>query len=337
MRSGWRFWAAQAAALLAMLAFAGAMSASRFSPTALMFVAPGAILLGAHWLAAKWLGAAQASQEVFRNALVSAVLFAGGVGLLMGMGSYFLEPDKHMTAVGGLAAAAFCWLITAIVIAVPLAAYYALFLAFRETWRFFFPRSATRGRLNEGGVLLAALASLAALSLEGVPGGYDFSREDEASASLFIAAPPAAVWAAIGKASSPDLPLPFWLETLPRPVGVIDEGDALGSRRIVHFKGREGEGDLVLEVASRAEDSITWAVAVDTTPLAGWARGRSVAFRVEAAPGGTHLAVTARYERLLAPAWFFKPYMRAVIGSAMQVLAQDKRDRALAIAAKGRS
>ena len=318
------------AASLAM-AFAWQMFNSPHAKTGLLFAAPGAVLLGAHFLAdAALAGGNLSARRIFGRTVLDAVLATGGIFIF----ALFLPVPARADGnevVAMLAMLSMCIVFTAIVVAIPVAAIYLLF----RLWRHFFPRKpADHARLNEAGLVLLALAALAALSMEAVPGGYDFAREDEARATIEVAAPPEAVRAAIAKASSPDLHMPPLLQFLPKITGVVDEGDAIGARRIVHFKGREGEGELVLTVATRTPETMTWTVTSDSTPMGQWAALRSVSYHVVATGAGANLEVTGRYRRLLAPAWFFKPYMRAAIGSGMQVLAQDKHDRALAIAGR---
>ena len=330
------------AAILA-IAFAARIVASPYVATGLMFVAPGIVLLAAH---AAFDFAMSRGRLSSRRVLARAATTAGACIAVVFAAMVILPLPGAAANVSnitdGIGVFLFCVIVAAIVIGVPLFGLYLLVLlvwaiaaAIRRT---FFkrqpPPGGGTGVVREGGILLLAGIALAALSVEGLDGTFDFGREDDVAAQVFIAAPPAAVWAAIGKASAPGLPLPAWLQPFPATVSVSDGGDAPGSRRTVHFKGREGEGDLVLTAMPRAGDAQTWTVTLDSTPLANWAQGRSVTYRVAPDAGGARLEVTARYRRLLAPAWFFKPYMRAVIGSAMQVLAQDKHDRALAIAAR---
>ncbi len=186
------------------------------------------------------------------------------------------------------------------------------------------------GRLNDASVLVVAGLAVGAASLEGVSAALTFPERDTVASTVEIGAPQEAVWAAIGKASSTALELPTLLRLIPRPTHVQDGGAALGSRRVVHFKGREGEGDLVLEVTSRSGQSITWTAVSDSTPMRGWAKPRTVTYTVAAAPerDGSRLTVSAVYDRKLAPAWFFRPNMQMTSTEVVDVLARDKKERA---------
>ena len=101
--------------------------------------------------------------------------------------------------------------------------------------------------------------------------------------------------------------MPFWLVPLPHAVAVINEGGEIGSRRIVLLRGREGEGDLTLQVSARGPHAVTWTIVANTTPLANWAARQDITYLILPVPGGTQLTVTARYRRLLAPAMVFGP------------------------------
>ena len=166
-------------------------------------------------------------------------------------------------------------------------------------------------------------------SLEGISGALSFSVQDRASSTLSVAAPPTRVWQEIGKATLPSFPLPILLKSIPQPVAVpIDEGASLGARRVVRFRGREGEGDLVLKVVRRTSEEVVFAAVSNTAPIAKWVNQRAITFRVEAAGIGSQLTVSSDYDRLLSPAWFFRPYVRLASYLAVDVLARDTKARA---------
>ena len=119
------------------------------------------------------------------------------------------------------------------------------------------------------------------------------------------------------------------LKSIPQPVAVtVDEGAALGARRVVRFRGREGEGDLVLQVSRRTETEAVFQAVSDTSPVANWVRHKSLTFRVEPSGAGSRLTVVSDYDRLLSPAWFFRPYIRLASYLAVDVLARDTKQRA---------
>jgi len=187
------------------------------------------------------------------------------------------------------------------------------------------PKGPGETRLFDASVVSIALLAIGSASLEGLGPALTFATRDDASVTMVVAASPARVWQEVGKATSPSFPLPRMLRTIPQPVAVlVDEGASLGARRIIHFKGREGEGDLVLKVVRRTD---TEAVS-DASPIAMWVRQRSLTFRVEPAGAESRLTVASDYDRLLSPAWFFRPYIRVAAYLAVDVLARDTKERA---------
>jgi hypothetical protein len=109
---------------------------------------------------------------------------------------------------------------------------------------------------------------------------------------------------------------------------LVDEGADLGSRRIVRFAGREGEGDLTLQVVRRSEEEAVFQAVSDTSPIAHWVRQKELTFRIEPVGRGSRLTVSLHYDRRLSPAWFFGPYIRLAAFMAVDVLARDTAERA---------
>src|SRR5215471_18099151 len=191
------------------------------------------------------------------------------------------------------------------------------------------PTGPGESRLFDASVVAIAFLAIGFASLEGLGPALTFATRDGASVTVVVAASPARVWQEVGKATSPRFPLPMLLRTIPQPVAVLtDEGASLGARRIVHFKGREGEGDLVLKVVRRTDTDAVFEAVSDASPIAMWVRQRSLTFRVEPAGAQSRLTVTSDYDRLLSPAWFFRPYVRLASYLAVDVLARDTKERA---------
>jgi hypothetical protein len=191
------------------------------------------------------------------------------------------------------------------------------------------PKGPGDSRLFDASVASLALLAIGSASLEGLGPALTFATRDGASVTVDVAASPARVWQEVGKATSPRFPLPTMLRTIPHPVAVlVDEGASLGAGRIVHFKGREGEGDLVLKVVRRTEREAVFEAVSDASPIAMWVRHRSLTFRVEPAGAESRLTVASDYDRLLSPAWFFRPYVRIASSLAVGVLARDTKERA---------
>jgi len=184
-------------------------------------------------------------------------------------------------------------------------------------------------KLNEVASIMLVGGFLLASSLEGVSGAYSFNASSTASSSKIISATEAQVWQTLNTATQPDFPIPSFITVFPRPVDVVvDEGTALGAKRVVKFKGREGEGLLSLEVTKRSATSALFTVQSDTSPIAQWVAHQSIEYRVEPAGPNTKLTVSIQYERKLAPAWFFNPFMNGATTMAMNVLASDVKSRA---------
>ena len=170
---------------------------------------------------------------------------------------------------------------------------------------------------------------LLAASAEGVKGAYSFNSLSTSSATQLINASEKQVWQSLGTATQPDVPLPLLIAAFPQPVAVVvDEGVALNAKRVVKIKGREGEGYLTLRVVERTDHSAKFQVLSDTSPIADWVTHRTLEYRVEESGGATKLIVTLEYDRLLAPAWFFKPLMDGAAHLGMDVLARDVKNRA---------
>jgi hypothetical protein len=191
------------------------------------------------------------------------------------------------------------------------------------------PKGPGESRLFDASIVSIALLAIGSASLEGLGPALTFATHDGASVTKAVAASPARVWQEVGKATSPSFPLPTMLRTIPQPVAVlVDEGASLGARRIVHFKGREGEGDLVLKLVRRTDTEAVFEAVSDASPIAMWVRHRSLTFRVEPAGAESRLTVASDYDRLLSPAWFFRPYIRVAAYLAVDVLARDTKERA---------
>lgn len=319
------------------LVYAWLLSGTAFKTTALQFVSPFAVVLLTHlaWLAT-FEGltpgfALTAMRRAFATVIVigaSTVLFAALAPMPSDAAS---QPNSIVhTILVTIACLAVIALVMAAVAAILLAIAYAGYKLFKSI-------RSRRGRLGDAGetrlydfaFAAAAVLSIGAASLEGVAGVIPMFSADLASTTVAVAASPAEVWKQVAKATSPDFPLPIMLQSIPRPIKVlVDEGAALGARRIVRFQGREGEGDLVLQVAKRSEDEALFQAKSDSSPIANWVRQNALTFRVDPSLEGSRLTVSLKYDRLLSPGWFFGPYIRTAAFLAVNVLARDTKLRA---------
>ena len=246
---------------LAALVYAAIVHETTLKTSAVQFVGPLVIVLLSHlaWLARRHELRPGFSMMLLRRSLHTAV----GLLVLVTLAAVYLPmpasaqrgPGTDM--IGPLLTILFCLFVVALVVAVlagvvyflgrVASALYAFMTARRdkgpgETWLF------------DVATTTAVLATLVVASLEGITRTLAFAAADDASVTLAVAAPPERVWREVGKATSPEFPLPIMLKSIPQPVAVmVDEGAQLGARRIVRFAGRQGQGDLVLQVVRRTE------------------------------------------------------------------------------------
>jgi hypothetical protein len=322
------------------LGYAWGMSGTRFVTTGIQFVSPLALILLVHivWLHASGQAGAGYARRVYGATFLTSVGIAAGTALFAVFAPLPATASTVSETLGTVVAVIACLAVLALVVlaaaAVVAGIGYGFHLLFRgvrsllQRWSGRPPGSGPT-RLQDAGSLALVLAIIGIASLEGLPGAFSFLVADQASSTLDVAAPPARVWQEVGKATSPAFPLPVMLKSVPQPIAVlVDEGAALGARRIVRFRGREGQGDLTLRVSRRTETEAVFHALSDTSPIAGWVRHKSLTFRVEPSGAGTRLTVVSDYDRLLSPAWFFRPYIRLASYLAVNVLARDTQRRA---------
>jgi hypothetical protein len=318
------------------LSYAWIISETGYAVTGLQFVSPLAVIIVLHlaWLAFSQGLAPGFALVALRRAVITAIVIAV-VTLIAAV--YAPMPtsansDSTIENVANtLAMVLFCMLVIAIVVGVVSMVTYALALVVRAIYRAVRgPKGPTDTRLFDVATLALTLAFIGGSSLEGITPALTYWSTDTARTSVLIAAPVDRVWQHIGKATSPAFPLPVMLHSIPRPIAIVtDEGAALGARRVVRFQGREGEGDLSLQVIRRTETDAVFQVQSDESPIAMWVRHKDITFHVERlTETTTRLTVALSYERLLSPAWFFRPYMHVAAALAMGVLARDTKARA---------
>jgi hypothetical protein len=318
------------------LSYAWVISETRYAVTGLQFVSPLAVILLLHlgWLAFSQGLAPGFALVAMRRAVMTAIVIAV-VTLIAAV--YAPMPtsansDSTIANVANtVAMVLFCMLVIALVFGAVGMVTYAIALVARAIYRAVRgPKGPTDTRLFDVATLALTLAFIGGSSLEGITPALTYWSSDVARSSVVVAAPVDRVWQHIGKATSPDFPLPVMLHSIPRPVAVVtDEGAALGARRVVRFRGREGEGDLSLRVVQRTDSIAIFEVKSDESPIAYWVRHKDITFRVErVSDTTTRLTVALSYERLLSPAWFFRPYMHVAASLAMGVLARDTKARA---------
>ena len=315
------------------LLYAWIISQTRYFTTSVQFVSPLAVILIVHLA---WFGLTNRLTPGYaRSAIGRTAGSAIGIMLCTLLAAAFAPMpaeaagEWYTPILGPLA----CLAVLALVVAVVGGG--ALVIIYVFTWlkklilQWLGRRPGGGTHLHDAGAVALALIAIGAASLEGLSPALSFAVADGASRTFTVAAPPARVWQEVAKATSPAFPLPLMLKSIPQPVAVlVDTGADLGSRRVVRFKGREGEGDLVLEVVRRTPEEAVFEARSDTSPIAQWIRQRALTFRVEPADTGSRLTVSSTYDRLLSPAWFFRPYVRLAAFLAVDVLARDTKARA---------
>ena len=319
------------------LVYANFIRTKSYVTTGVQFVSPLAVIMVVHlvWLAARQRLVPGYSADVFRQALgtalgVAALTLLAAIEAPMPAAAGSVM-DGVGNILGGIVWFLGCLLVLVIVVGVPALVIYLAGWGVLKLYQRLRggPPGPPTTRVYDFGAVAVALFAIGTASLEGVPGAFSFAPADRAAASHFVAATPEQVWRQVARATSPAFPIPLMLQSIPRPVAIVlDEGAALGARRVVHFAGREGGGDLALQVVRRTATEAVFEVRSDGSPIAHWVRHKALTFRVEPAAGGTRLTVSLDYERLLAPAWFFRPYVRAAAWLAVDVLARDTKGRA---------
>jgi len=313
------------------LGYAWMVSRTAYMTTSVEFVSPLAIIVLVHlaWIGVRGQLVPGFAGVVFGRSLATTAGIAATAILLAIFAPMPAEADAELgPTLGVIFVVLACLAVVAFVLFVAAAIMFVIvrFILIRiAKWR-----ASRKGdtRLHDFGCVAIALLIIGAASLEGLTQAFSFAPRDSASTTVAVAVPPARVWLEVGHATSPDFPLPAMLRIIPRPVSVIDEGGALGARRIVRFQGRQGKGDLVLQVARRTALETVFVAVSDTTPIAKWVRQHALTFRVEPLGAGSSLTVSLDYDRLLAPAWFFRPFIHVASFLAVDVLARDTKERA---------
>jgi hypothetical protein len=319
------------------LVYAWLISGTHYVTSGLQFVSPLAVVLLAHlaWLAVRRelrMGFAMVAFGRMLATAICIVLFTAVCAVYAPIPVGAANSDDVER--GGLGAVVLlfgCLAVLALVVLAAALAIYGIALGVKYVYRMIRgpPDGPGESRLFDASVASLALLTIGSASLEGLRPTLTFATHGSASVTMVVAASPARVWQEVGKATSPRFPLPTMLRTIPQPVAVVvDEGASLGARRIVGFKGREGEGDLVLKVVRRTEREAVFEAVSDASPIAMWVHHRSLTFRVEPTGAESRLTVASDYDRLLSLAWFFGPYIRAAAYLAVDVLARDTKERA---------
>lgn len=179
---------------------------------------------------------------------------------------------------------------------------------------------------NRRQALSIVVLPLTLLSLEGTNDRLSFDRDETVTVRRIVAASPSDVEAALGGPMRfrTDLPA-FFKIGFPRPVEARGRGLSVGDPRFVRFAGGEGSpGDLVLLVAERRADGVTFGAIKDGSKVAHWLEWQQATVSWQSVDE-THTAVvwTLRYRRGLDPAWYFGPLERYAVRLAAGYLVDN--------------
>ncbi len=324
-------WPAHALAMCFSMTYAWGISKTAHVQTSLQFISPLLVIGLVHFL---WVLATRGRQPgyartVIDRALMSSLLLALLVPAVMAVAPM---PSAASSADGylyGFLVTLFCLVVLANTLAAVAFAFYLAARLLDFVVKAIGKLASDKNHLKDLSILATVFTLVAIASLEGISGLYRFAGAGQATASVAISAPPERVWAAMQTATTPEFPLPGILQAFPQPVAVrVDEGTELGAKRVVVFAGREGQGELHLEVVKREGLRSVFETISDSTPMANWIAITSITYEVVPRDQGSLLRVTLDYERLLAPSLIFKPMMALAGTLSMGVLAEDTKARA---------
>ncbi len=166
-------------------------------------------------------------------------------------------------------------------------------------------RAKERKKLNSCivGVLLVC-------SLEGVVDALSFERAESVTVECEVELPIEEARELLIQGPQFDLDeIPaFFRLGFPLPQSV--EGRA--GEKVIHFAGGEGEpGDLVLRVEEQEGDMIKYTCVRDESHIAHWLDWKTITWSLrEEGDNGCVVQIEMKYDRLLDPAWYFKPLER---------------------------
>ena len=324
-------WPAHALAILLSMSYAWGISKTAYVQSSLQFVSPLLIIASVHLL---WLLATRGrhpgyARTVIYRTLISSVALGLLVPAIMAVAPMPSAASSEGINLYGFLVAIFCLAVLAMTLAAVALIVYLLARTLEFIAKAIMKRLSDKNRLNDVSVLATIFTLVTLASLEGTSGFYRFAGTGQATASVMIDAPPQRVWAVMQTATAAEFPLPGILQAFPQPVAVrVDEGTGFGAKRVVVFAGREGRGELHLEVVNQEGLRSVFRTVSDSTPMAQWIAINSISYEVLPDVRGSRLNVTLDYERLLAPWLIFSPMMTLAGKLSMGVLAEDTKARA---------
>ena len=158
------------------------------------------------------------------------------------------------------------------------------------------------------------LGTMALMSFEGASEWLSFDREETVTVEHVVNYTPEQARKMLASGPSFDEgDLPLFLQLgFPKPASIDGEGLAVGSQWVIHMAGGEGKpGDLTVQVVKNDSEGIRLECVSDKSHIAHWMDWKSVSWKIESAGNGqSRISMTMEYDRLLDPAWYFKPIER---------------------------
>jgi len=150
-------------------------------------------------------------------------------------------------------------------------------------------------------------------SLEGVTEQLSFDRDETITIQTTLTLTPNQVLAKLNQGPNfENTTLPLFLSLgFPTPQSI--QGDSLdqGSEWTIAFNGKSEQLDaLRVRVEESTANRVRFLIIEDESEIGKWMRWREVIWDLANAQNGTQLTMTVRYDRLLDPAWYFKPLER---------------------------
>jgi hypothetical protein len=183
-------------------------------------------------------------------------------------------------------------------------------------------------RKRKSAATLSCIILLLPFTLEGTTPQLSFNRAQSVMVSRIINAPASEVAAALAQSPTISTPLPRFLRIgFPHPLASTGSGLIVGSPRVIHFAGAEGDppGDLTMRVTESdlqpASGRIRFETVSDSSKLTQWLRWQSSDVSWHSIDS-THTAVTWRigFDRQLDPSWYFAPWEQFAVHQAADYL-----------------
>lgn len=163
------------------------------------------------------------------------------------------------------------------------------------------------------------------LSLDGV-GNIGSGRLTEVTRTALIDFSPDEIRANIINHQYPEMGRSKFLSLFPRPVSVEASSFEVGARHVAHMEYRRWglsnlnvhRGTTVLEFIENTPSHLRAEFIHDDSYLSHYMRLRNWELTTEEIrPGKTEVTLTIRYERKLAPAWYFNPLQKRAVGDGL--------------------